>query len=609
MTVRILQGDCRDVLKTLPDESVHCVVTSPPYWGLRDYGVSGQLGLESTPQEYIEKMVAVFREVRRVLRSDGTLWLNMGDCYTSGGRDSFGTWAPDSKQATHTAIKDAKRAPQPVGLKPKDLVGIPWRLAFALRADGWCLRQEIIWAKPNPMPESVRDRCTKSHEQLFLFAKAKWGGPQGGRFADVSDADARWLALCIDTEDCIVVKRVKQLDGGADSFSPQVSFGSTSRVLMERFVAIVGHGSIAERPGKNAPMWCWQVGNNIARDFLHLIYDHLIVKQRQARIGIYVDDLVYFRGGKLPVRKQRSEAENNLLLSLWSRNKECNRFGSPDLGDVPEPKFGGWRDCERYYFDSTGIQEPCSSGYDPDDAKAPDGWDTGEGGHGTIHRLGREKGKSGNKARKPASARGVPMRKDQTPHAGMAIQSGPASQVSHHPTNGAVAGSVPWEGTTRNKRSVWTVTTQPFKDAHFATFPPALIEPCILAGCPAQCCSRCGAPSVRETTRGVDAREVEESGIDRFGDGTAGTHRKIGSAYQAWLEKNPKITTGWTRSCKCEAEIKPGTVLDPFGGAGTTGLVADRLGRDAILIELNPMYVDMARKRIVGDAPLFAEVA
>jgi DNA modification methylase len=362
VSVRILQGDCRDVLKTLPDESVHCVVTSPPYWGLRDYGVAGQLGLESTPQEYIEKMVAVFREVRRVLRSDGTLWLNMGDCYATG--TTAGRQASTGVLKHHTA-QDIRRLGTPDGLKTKDLVGMPWRLAFALQEDGWWLRQDIIWSKPNPMPESVRDRCTKAHEYLFLLAKS-----------------------------------------------------------------------------------------------------------------------------------------------------------------------------ERYYFDSTGIQEPCSSAYDPDDCKAPDGWDTGDGGHGTIHRLGREKGKSGNKARKPASARGVPMRKDQTAHAGMAIQSGLASQASHHPTNGDVAGSVPWEGSTRNKRSVWTVTTQPFKEAHFATFPPALIEPCVLAGCP------------------------------------------IG-----------------------------GTVLDPFGGAGTTGLVADRLGRDAILIELNPLYADMARKRIVGDAPLFAEVA
>jgi DNA modification methylase len=415
MTVRILQGDCRDVLKTLPDESVHCVVTSPPYWGLRDYGVSGQLGLESTQQEYVEKMVAVFREVRRVLRDDGTLWLNLGDTYTSTAQGTMN--APSTK--IHSGEASLARANyRPItGLKPKDLVGIPWRVAFALQADGWYLRQDIIWSKPNPMPESVRDRCTKAHEYLFLFAKS-----------------------------------------------------------------------------------------------------------------------------------------------------------------------------ERYYFDAEAIAEAATSSYDPDDAKAPDGWDTGPGAHGTVHREGREKGSSGNKARKPASARGVP------------VDTGGKSA-------GAVAGSVPWEGTTRNKRSVWTVTTQPFKEAHFATFPPALIEPCILAGCPAQVCSKCGAPWQRDVERTFVPQQ--DVALDK---GVRGAFdQKPMDASNTW-QGMPRGTTksntiGWQQSCACDAAAVPGVCLDPFGGAGTTGLVADRHGRDAILIELNPKYVEIARKRITGDAPLFAEVA
>ena len=331
MTVRILQGDCRDVLKTLPDESVHCVVTSPPYWGLRDYGVAGQLGLEPSPQEFVAGLVEVFAHVGRVLRADGTLWLNLGDSYghgTSAARQKGDALLGDSTAEARTMARN--------GLKAKDLVGIPWRVAFALQAAGWYLRQDIIWAKPNPMPESVTDRCTKSHEYLFLLAKS-----------------------------------------------------------------------------------------------------------------------------------------------------------------------------ERYYFDNEAISEPAT------------GWNgsTFDGERDlavrpTTGRLPR----SGNKERKPAGQRGVP-------------------GASLTDPNGGVAGSIPWEGETRNKRSVWTVTTQPFKEAHFATFPPALIEPCILAGCP-----------------------------------------------------------------------EGGTVLDPFGGAGTTGLVADRLHRSAILIELNPEYADMARRRITGDSPLFAEV-
>ncbi len=345
MAVTILRGDVRDRLRELPDESVHCVVTSPPYWGLRDYGHEGQIGTEATFGEYVETMEVVFAEVRRVLRPDGTLWLNLGDSYNAYNGGAGPSSALSKRQSSERPKLETGYGLRDKALKPKDLCGIPWRVALALQADGWYLRQDIIWHKPNPMPESVRDRCTKAHEYIFLLAKS-----------------------------------------------------------------------------------------------------------------------------------------------------------------------------ERYYFDAPAIAEPASSSWDPNDCKAPDGWDTGDGGHGTVHRLGREKGKSGNKARKPASARGVPV-------------------DTNGESNGAVAGSVPWEGTERNKRSVWTVTTQPFKEAHFATFPPALIEPCILAGCP------------------------------------------VG-----------------------------GTVLDPFFGAGTTGLVADRLQRNCIGIELNPEYADMAERRIRGDSPMFAEV-
>src|SRR5690554_4836246 len=152
---QIIQGDVIEALRSLPEGFIHTCVTSPPYWGLRDYGVPGQIGLEPTPEEYVEKMVEVFREVRRVLRDDGTLWLNLGDSYansnTGGNR--------------RMSLKSTK------GLKPKNLVGIPWRVAFALQADGWYLRSDIIWHKPNAMPESVKDRPTKAHEYIFLLTK------------------------------------------------------------------------------------------------------------------------------------------------------------------------------------------------------------------------------------------------------------------------------------------------------------------------------------------------------------------------------------------------------------------------------------------------------
>ncbi len=185
----IICGDCREALKTLPDESMNCCVTSPPYWGLRDYGVDGQLGLEQTPQDYVEQMRQIFREVWRVLRADGTCWLNLGDSYTGSGK---GGNPENGKQATNKGSQTigvlygkigetARRAAvtnvsrslcSELGMKPKDLVGIPWRVAFALQDDGWYLRSDIIWAKPNPMPESVTDRPTRSHEYIFLLTKS-----------------------------------------------------------------------------------------------------------------------------------------------------------------------------------------------------------------------------------------------------------------------------------------------------------------------------------------------------------------------------------------------------------------------------------------------------
>ena len=380
--VEIINGDCREVLKTMPDCSVHCCVTSPPYFGLRDYGVAGQLGLEQTPEQYVAEMVAVFREVRRVLRDDGTLWLNLGDSYAAqrggthqpaktlaggkGGKTADGARVNRDRYDGYNPTRNAHA----IGLKHKDLIGIPWRVAFALQADGWYLRQDIIWSKPNPMPESVKDRCTKAHEYLFLLSK------------------------------------------------------------------------------------------------------------------------------------------------------------SP-----------------RYYFDSEAIKEPSAQ----------------------PHRAG------GLERSFSTSDQKVSLRQDV----------GRTVMRTEH----------------RNRRSVWTVSTKPFKGAHFATFPPDLIKPCILAGCPQQCCAACGAPHKRLTSRGVDAKHVAPSEIDRFGTGQAGVHRKVGQAYQNWLNENPIRTVGWQPSCDCDAGAVGGTVLDPFGGSGTTGEVAAGNGRNAILIELNASYCSLAKSR------------
>ena len=194
----IIQGDCIEGMRTLPDQSVNCCVTSPPYFGLRDYGHEGQIGLEETPEQFVAKLVEAFREVRRVLKDDGTLWLNLGDsyCHTV---DSHKTKSAKQKSNVGADWDMVKRS-FAEGLKTKDLIGIPWMVAFALRADGWYLRQDIIWHKPNPMPESVTDRCTKSHEYIFLLSKSQkyyydqdairephkrlWDESNGGNMAD-----------------------------------------------------------------------------------------------------------------------------------------------------------------------------------------------------------------------------------------------------------------------------------------------------------------------------------------------------------------------------------------------------------------------------------------
>lgn len=350
MTVKILTGDCIEVLRNMPPcFRVNTCVTSPPYWGLRDYGHAGQIGLEETPDAYVARLVAVFREVREKLADDGTLWLNLGDSYgTAGNRNGLdSSTLGGSKTYGRGADVERPDREQRTGLKPKDLVGIPWRVAFALQADGWYLRSDIIWSKPNPMPESVTDRPTKAHEYIFLLSKSA---------SYYYDADA-----------------------------------------------------IAEPVSAS-----------------------MLAQIEQGYNGAATKD-----------------------------------------------------------YAANGVQ-------DPSEVKA------------RILR-GRVTGRGEGKE----AARQVDGRQPQRSN----------------------SGGFPAE-TTRNKRTVWTVTTKPFSGAHFATFPPDLIEPCIKAGCP-----------------------------------------------------------------------EGGTVLDPFGGAGTTGLVADRLQRNALLIELNPQYADMARERIQNDSPLFTEVA
>lgn len=388
MTISILVGDCRQRLAELPAESVQTCVTSPPYFGLRDYGHDGQIGLEQTPEAFVSELVAVFREVKRVLRDDGTLWLNLGDSYARP-LEKGGSGTPNGRNGRG----EEYRGPGLGGLKPKDLIGIPWRVAFALQADGWYLRQDIIWHKPNPMPESVKDRCTKAHEYIFLLSKS-----------------------------------------------------------------------------------------------------------------------------------------------------------------------------ERYFYDAEAIAEPV----------LPESKVRVEAGFVTSER------------------------DDAT----AAVSIGANERTRFGLREGFTMGE------TRNKRSVWTVTTKPFAGAHFATFPPDLIEPCVKAGTSQHgSCSVCGAPWYRiiekeriyDHTTSAEGKSKIGPYANQTGNGE-GTHDIRHGVYAR------TTTVGWEASCSCNAGVVPSLVLDPFGGAGTTGLVADRLGRDAVLCELNPTYAELARERLTSENPMFTEV-
>lgn len=193
MTVRVLRGDCRQLLRTLPDESVDCVVTSPPYWRQRDYGMPEQIGLEQTPEQYVDQLTGIFAECRRVLRSDGTCWVNIGDKWASGGNGGGGKWMVERGHAWDHAKNSKGWRKPPSGYKDKDLVGVPWMLAFAMRAEGWYLRQCNIWAKPNGMPESVSDRSTISHEYVFHFSKSNdyWYDTEAARTPPAPASETR----------------------------------------------------------------------------------------------------------------------------------------------------------------------------------------------------------------------------------------------------------------------------------------------------------------------------------------------------------------------------------------------------------------------------------
>lgn len=261
----LIQGDARKVLAQFPDGVFQACITSPPYWSLRNYHIQGQIGLEMSLTEYIENLVAVFEEVRRVLRDDGTLWLNIGDSYTSGGR----TWrAPDKKNPVRAMDV---RPPTPEGLKPKDLIGVPWRLAFALQAAGWYLRADTIWNKPNCQPESVKDRPTRSHEYLFLLSKSERylynheavRGPNGRNLRTVWDIptqaypDAHFATFPLSLVEPCVALSTRPGDLVLDPFIGSGTTGEAALRMGRRFVGVElnpDYIAIAERRIQKVPL-------------------------------------------------------------------------------------------------------------------------------------------------------------------------------------------------------------------------------------------------------------------------------------------------------------------------------------------------------------------
>lgn len=423
-------------------------VTSPPYFGLRSYLPDDspdkplEIGLEETPDQYIERMVEVFRCVRDVLADDGTLWLNIGDTYATQGGAHGGRNDNQSgvgAKRTHDnggGDQQARRAPN--GLKPKDLIGIPWMLAFALRADGWVLRQDIVWSKPNPMPESVKDRCTKSHEMIFLLSKAKWIGDMPPR--RMKKEDARWLAILLEAEGNIAIRRYTH-KRETPQHALQIAIANSDITILQEAQRIAGCGSILTAKGCNRPVHYLQWTTKEAADLLWEMYPFMFGKKRQAAIGLMLearrsnknkgvrDDIFTKEGRHFYLKPEEIE----LREKMWSAVKSLNKHEPVDLSWLVEPKEGRW-DSQPYFFDADAIKEPAVS-------EKP----------------------AGNKRHKYADAYAAGTSEEHRTKAGLVALSG-----------------VEWE--TRNRRSVWTVATRQYRGAHFATFPPALIEPCILAG-------------------------------------------------------------------------------------------------------------------------------
>ncbi len=568
----ILQGDVLEQLATLPDESVHMVMTSPPYWGLRDYQVGGQLGLEKTPEEYIEKMVAVFREVRRVLRKDGTLWLNMGDSYAGSGKEI----GSDHGKSVVDDAGYGKRAPLPLNLKPKDLVGMPWRLALALQADGWWLRSDIIWAKPNPIPESVTDRPTSAHEHVFLLTKA-------ARY--FYDAEA-----------------VREPSITGDMRRP---YGSEGAWQMDGRPPEQRHGGKPRKAGRDNAIDHPRTPNP---------------KKKQDALGnpTHVGFNDRYRDNPITGRNQRDvwTIATQPLKSVVSYGKY--RIGRPDCS------VHGCPACLALALQGGELQvasEPVRSlGIDDDPVQGQEGvaYAISEDQYGflsdvtaaishsnQIHKTVAWLEQDGFSVDKLIHHIGC---RESIDHS-FAISAhthenntepGSVFDVTEIDPSGQTGGhilGIPSFGFPLDKCTCEFKGSVEKRQDHFAAFPEALVKRIILAGTSAKgCCHECGAPWERVVEKEFVAQDdvSPERGKRNAAGNKSMDHRKDGDTPRG---TNEVITTGWRPTCEHEGEPVPATVLDPFIGSGTVGKVAQDLGREWIGIELNPDYCDLARKR------------
>ena len=547
--IRVLKGDCRDVLKTLPDESVHCCITSPPYWGLRSYGIgteNGELGLEPSFTDYIETMVQVFREVRRVLRKDGTLFLNMGDSYFSGVQranacDNGGKEPEDSqvRDCFCQNLCDVCREAYRIGKFHSGLsrVSMP---AASIAASNREHMESLLGRSP-----TLGSVCPDAHSEAAIL----------GQQQEIPRAGVQPHTVLSSTNG--VFSRLSEV-----SRSQVSSQGDECRlcghsladcvpasVHMKDCTCGTADGALAGRmTGRDASGWAYPSYTTASlkpKDLCGIPWRLAFALQND---GWYLrSDIIWAKPNPMPepVTDRPTKAHEYLFLLTKS---------------------------ERYYYDAEAIREPVKE---------------------TM--IGRNK--------------------FWFPKAGPDRIHGTKEQniVRYEEMKGA------------NRRTVWEILTSPFPEAHFATFPPALVEPCIKAGTSEKgCCAKCGAPWVREVSveyvknRPSAGNDLRSRNEDRLGE----ARELYGS--QGWRGNNllrDAKTVGFSPSCSCsrvpdsdqESSIwgisVPCTVLDPFGGAGTTGLVADRLGRNAILIELNPQYAEMAKRRLSDDAGLFAQVA